>query len=64
MPRTVESSLDDLTLILDQLVREFVVTNDKHRRSKIATEISVLTARLPAISLGSSRHAFAGFADA
>jgi len=50
--------------MLDQLVREFVATNDKERRSKIATEISVLTARLSAISLGSSRHAFAGFADA
>lgn len=58
MPRTLESSLDDLTLILDQLVREFVATNDKDRRSEIANEISVLTVRLSAIS--STRHGFAG----
>jgi hypothetical protein len=62
MPRTLESSLDDLTLILDQLVREFVVSNDKKRRSEIAIEISVLTARFSSIS--STRRAFGGFADA
>ena len=62
MPRTLESSLDDLTLILDQLVREFVATNDKDRRSEIATEISILTVRLSAISSGSSRRTFAEFA--
>ena len=64
MPRTLESSLDDLTLVLDQLVREFVATNDKERRSEIATEISVLTARLSATSSRSSRSGFAGFTDA
>ena len=64
MSRTVEYSLDDLTLVLDQLVREFVATNDKDRRSEIATEIAVLTTRLSAISPRSSAHAFAGLADA
>jgi hypothetical protein len=52
--------LDELTLILDQLVREYVATNDKHRRTEIATEISELTARLSAISSGSTRHELAG----
>jgi hypothetical protein len=64
MPSSLESSLDDLTLVLDQLVREFVVTNDKRRRSAIATEISVLTARLSATSSRSSRRGFAAVADA
>ena len=64
MSRNFESSLDELTIILDQLVREYVMTHEKHRRTKIATEISELTARFSAISLASSHRGFASFADA
>lgn len=44
-----KASLEELSLLLDHLASEYIRTNDKHRRTEIATEISELTARISGI---------------
>jgi hypothetical protein len=44
MESTCEASLEELKILLDHLAFEYVKTNDEHRRSEIATEISEILA--------------------
>ena len=60
MSATFEASLDELSFILDDLVREFAATNNKHRRTEIAAEFLELTSRFSAITSPSSPRGIAG----
>jgi hypothetical protein len=44
-----EANLEELTLLLDCLAREYATTNDEYRRAGIAPKISELTARILAV---------------
>jgi hypothetical protein len=49
MEASRDSNLEELTLLVDLLTREYAAVNDERRRTKIATEISALTARISVV---------------
>ena len=64
MSATRDSSLDELSFMLDELVREFAITNNKHRRTEIAAEFSQLTSRfLVILSLSSPRRTAGSYSE-
>lgn len=44
-----EASFEELTHLLDWLVREYRAADDQQRRSEIATKLSEVTARILAV---------------